>query len=508
MVASRLGLKVNPPVFIGSALLILGFVTLGTLYPEPAKDFFGRLQHEVVASLGWFYLIAVAGFLGFVIWLAASRYGSLKLGKDNERPEFGAPSWFAMLFSAGMGIGLPFYSVAEPVLHFSSPPRLAGGTQQAARWAMETAFFHWGLHAWGIYALMGLGLAYATFRRGEPLTLRSLFRPLFGRHMAGWLGHTTDILAIVGTMFGIATSLGLGVMQVNAGLERLGVLDSTLTHQLWLVAIITVMATASVVSGLKRGIRRLSELNLVLGLLLLLFVLVAGPTEFLMRAFSENLGDYLQHFVARSFDTLAYQGPSALEWQGSWTLFYWGWWIAWAPFVGVFIARISRGRTVREFLVGVLAAPTLLGFIWLAVFGNSALHLELYGGGGMVDAVQSSIPGALYELLEHLPWATLTSGLATVVVVTYFVTSSDSGSLVIDILSADGSPDPPLPQRIFWALTEGAVAAVLLLTGGAGGLQALQTASITTALPLTVLMILLCFSLHKALRQDAPARKL
>lgn len=497
MLHERLGLKVNPAVFFTSAGAIVLFVALGALFPAATGEVFASIQRFIVDTFGWFYIAAVAVFLAFVIWLLVGPYGSLRLGPDDAEPEYGYASWFAMLFSAGMGIGLLFYSVAEPILHFAEPPTGAGGTVAAAREAMHLTFFHWGLHAWAIYIVVGLSLAWFTFRRGLSLRIRSAFYPIFGERIRGPVGDAIDIFAVLGTMFGIATSLGLGVMQINAGLDHLGVIEVSTSGQLLLIALITAVATASVVSGLDGGIKRLSELNLILGLGLLLLVFAAGPTLFLLRSLVESVGRYFQHLVGTTFRTHAFEGT---DWQASWTTFYWAWWIAWSPFVGMFIARISRGRTIREFVGGVLLVPTLLTFVWLVVFGNTALHLELFGGGGIVEAVKSNLPVALYEVLERLPFTQVTAVLATVVIGTYFVTSSDSGSLVIDILTSDGDLDPPVRQRIFWALTEGAVAAVLLVTGG---LKALQTAAITTALPFTALMLLMCWSLARDLRAHA-----
>lgn len=497
----RLGMRVNPVVFFVSAGIILLFVVMGAAYTDATNGAFGAIQRFIVIKLGWFYIFSVTFFLGFVLWLLFSRHADVRLGADHDRPEFGTMSWFAMLFSAGMGIGLLFFSVAEPIMHFTSP-HYGGepGSIEAARQAMKTTFFHWGLHAWGIYIVVGLSLAYFAYRRGLPLTVRSAFYPVLGDRVHGLLGDIIDILAVVSTMFGVATSLGLGVMQVNTGLERLGFMNISIQNQVLLIAGITLMATASVVSGVGRGIRRLSELNIILGLILLLFVFFAGPTAFLVSSLVQNTGHYLQDLVRLSFHTDAYAGA---DWQGGWTMFYWGWWISWSPFVGMFIARISKGRTIREFIMGVLLVPTGFGLVWLAIFGNTALHMELAGSGGIAEAVAASVPTALYVTLENLPLAPIMSLLATIVVITFFVTSSDSGSLVIDILTANGNPNPPVGQRIFWALTEGVVAAVLLLTSaGAAGLKALQTASITTALPFCAAMLVMCYSLAKGLRSE------
>jgi choline/glycine/proline betaine transport protein len=425
----------------------------------------------------------------------------LKLGADDSEPEYGYGSWFAMLFSAGMGIGLLFFGVSEPMTHFLSPPVGDGGTIDAARNAMQATFFHWGLHAWAIYIIIGLSLAYFAFRHDLPLTLRSALYPLIGDRIYGRLGDAVDIFAILGTMFGVATSLGIGVMQVNAGLNYLFGLPVSITVQVVLIGAITCAATVSVVAGLDAGIRRLSELNLLLAVLLLLFVLIAGPTVVLLSSFIQNIGMYLSGFVDMTFRLYAYE-PN--DWIGNWTLFYWAWWVSWSPFVGMFIARISRGRTIREFILGVLLVPSGFTFLWFTVFGNSGLWLEMHAAGiGLATAVETNMPTAIFVLLEQLPFTTITSALATMLIVTFFVTSSDSGSLVIDIISSGGAENPPVWQRIFWALSEGAVAATLLL---AGGLAALQTAAITSALPLIIVMLLVCYGLMKALNAEPSVR--
>jgi choline/glycine/proline betaine transport protein len=451
--------------------------------------------------MGWLYMGSVAGFFLLVLYLAFSRFAHLKLGADDSEPEYGYGSWFAMLFSAGMGIGLLFFGVSEPMTHFLSPPVGDGGTIDAARNAMQATFFHWGLHAWAIYIIIGLSLAYFAFRHDLPLTLRSALYPLIGDRIYGRLGDAVDIFAILGTMFGVATSLGIGVMQVNAGLNYLFGLPVSITVQVVLIGAITCAATVSVVAGLDAGIRRLSELNLLLAVLLLLFVLIAGPTVVLLSSFIQNIGMYLSGFVDMTFRLYAYE-PN--DWIGNWTLFYWAWWVSWSPFVGMFIARISRGRTIREFILGVLLVPSGFTFLWFTVFGNSGLWLEMHAAGiGLATAVETNMPTAIFVLLEQLPFTTITSALATMLIVTFFVTSSDSGSLVIDIISSGGAENPPVWQRIFWALSEGAVAATLLL---AGGLAALQTAAITSALPLIIVMLLVCYGLMKALNAEPSVR--
>jgi choline/glycine/proline betaine transport protein len=488
--------SVNPPVFLVSGALITVFVALGAWFPDAMDEVFGEVLRFIASRFGWFYILAVGFLLFFVLWLMLSRYAHVRLGDDDDQPEFTTGAWFAMLFSAGMGIGLIFYGVAEPMLHFADPVRGEGGTTEAAKAAMKLTFFHWGLHAWAIYGIVGLALAYFSFRRKLPLTIRSVFHPLLGERVHGPLGHLIDILAVFGTLFGLATSLGLGAMQINSGLSYLFGIERSTLVQVGLIGLITCAAAASLVTGLDRGIKRLSQLNMAFAALLLCFVFIAGPTLFLMRLFADNLGNYLQKIVESTFWAAPFEG---LEWQTSWTLFYWGWWIAWAPFVGTFIARISRGRTVREFLMGVLLVPTLITFVWLTVFGGTALHLEMFGGGRIAAAVDANLDTAIFAMLERLPLATLSSGLTVVVVTLFFVTSSDSGSMVVDMITSGGHPTPPVWQRIFWASAEGVVASVLLL---AGGLRALQAAAIATGLPFAVVLLVMCFSLVRALREE------
>jgi choline/glycine/proline betaine transport protein len=488
--------NIHPIVFLTSACLIILFVFLGAAFTDTASQVFETLQDAIVSHLGWLYIIVVALFLVFVLWLWVSPFGRVRLGKDDDRPEYHNATWFAMLFSAGMGIGLLFFSVAEPMLHFTNPLYAEPETIEAAQDAMILTFLHWGLHAWAIYIIIGLALAYFSYRHDLPLTIRSTLYPLLGKRINGSMGHVVEIMAVLGTLFGVATSLGLGAMQINSGLNFLGILDLSTTNQLILIALITVAATASVASGLDRGVRRLSQLNLGLGLLLVTFVFVVGPTVFLLSSFVESIGRYLQNLLLLTFQTDAFHGTL---WQGDWTMFYWAWWIAWSPFVGMFIARISRGRTIRGFIGGVLLVPTMLTFIWLVVFGNTAIHFEMFGPGGIAAAVEQDTSVALFALLEQLPLATITIVLSTLVIATFFVTSSDSGSLVIDILTSGGRRPRPAYQRVFWALVQGGVAVVLLL---AGGLLALQTAVLTMALPFSIIMVVICYSLVKGLRTE------
>lgn len=497
---------IQPYVFFSSAALIGLFVLAGVVATDQLASIVQSVQDFIVNYFGWFYVISVAFILMFAVWLMFSAYGSITLGKPDEEPEFSTPTWFAMLFSAGMGIGLLFFSVAEPITHFANPPRADAETVDAAKRAMNITFYHWGLHPWAIYSLVGLSLAFFSYRRGLPLTIRSVFHPLLGEKIHGSIGNVVDTIAVVATMFGVATSLGLGVMQINSGLHSVfpGVPDDSIMVRVLLIAGITAVATISVVTGVNVGIRRLSELNISLATALCAFVLICGPTLFIIRLFVQSIGYYLQHLPETMFWTATFE---ATDWQAGWTIFYWAWWIAWSPFVGMFIARVSRGRTVREFVFGTLVCPTLATFAWLSIFGGAALHNELHDGGGMIAAVDESVPGALFVLLDQFPWASITGVVTTVVIIVFFVTSSDSGSLVIDIITAGGHPDPPVLQRIFWAVTEGVVAAVLLYTGyrmgvPEGGLRALQTASITTALPFTLILLWMCWSLLEGLRAE------
>ena len=501
------GFDFHPEVFITSGILILLFVLLTVLFREPAETAFGQIQTFIAEGMGWFLILAVSIYLSVAILLALSRFGSVRIGGQDARPEFSTFAWLAMLLSAGMGIGLMFWSVAEPIYHFQSPPTILGtiepGTNDAAQQALSITFFHWGFHAWGIYALVGLALAFFAYNRGLPLTIRSVFYPLLGDRIYGWMGNVVDVLAVTATLFGLATSLGFGVQQVNAGFNFLFDLPINAPVQVVLIAIITGFATASVVSGLDAGVRRLSELNMVLAAILMVFVLLAGPTIFLLGTFVQTTGFYLASLPTFSFWTETFQSTS---WQNSWTVFYWGWWISWSPFVGIFIARISKGRTVREFILGVLLLPSLLTFLWMSVFGGTALNLELGDSPGIIaDAVNAEVATALFVMLQQLPLTGITSFVGIILVVVFFVTSSDSGSLVVDNLTSGGKLDSPVPQRVFWAAMEGVVAAVLLL---GGGLTALQTAAITTGLPFAIVLLVMCYSLYRGLGEEYAVIKL
>lgn len=496
------GQTINPPVFFSSALLILLLVGYTVVFPDDANSRFSHLQSSIMTNASWFYVMAVALILLCVACLGLSRrYGDIKLGPDHAEPAFSFGSWFAMLFSAGMGIGLMFFGVAEPVMHFLSPPLGEPGTVEAAREAMKLTFFHWGLHAWAIYAIVALILAFFGYRHNLPLTLRSALYPMIGDRIYGIPGHAIDVFAILGTIFGVATALGYGVLQVNSGLNYLTGVDISTQTQVILIVVITALATISVATGLDKGIRRLSEANLLLALMLLVMVVLLGPTVLLLQMFVQNTGAYLSDIVGKTFNLYAYE-PT--DWLGGWTLFYWAWWLSWSPFVGMFIARISRGRTIREFVTGVLFVPTGLTLIWMTAFGNTAIDMIM--NRGMADlgqAVQTDVPVALFRFLEYFPFSTVLSVIATAMVVIFFVTSSDSSAMVVDMLASGGNSKTPIWQRVFWSVLIGVVAMVLLL---AGGLQALQTVTIASALPFSIVLLVSAYGLLKALAVDAAKR--
>lgn len=499
----RLARTLNPPVFFGSALLILALVTFAVALPQTAQQLFGQVQGWIVGNASWFYVLAVALILITVAFLAVSRYGDIKLGPDHSQPDYSNTTWFAMLFSAGMGIGLMFFGVAEPVMHFVAPPVGEPNTVQAAREAMKLTFFHWGLHAWAIYAIVALILAFFCYRHNLPLTLRSALYPLIGERIHGPIGHAVDIFAILGTVFGVATSLGYGVLQINSGLNHLFGVPVGTAVQIALIVGVTALATLSVVTGLDKGIRRLSELNLGLAVLLLALVLALGPTVYLLQTFVQNTGSYLSEIVSKTFNLYAYE-PT--DWLGGWTLLYWGWWMSWSPFVGMFIARVSRGRTIRQFVTGVMFVPAGFTLLWMTVFGNGAIHMILHDGlTSLAETVGQDSSLALFAFLEQFPLASVLSAVAVLMVVVFFVTSADSGALVVDMLASGGNPQTPLWQRIFWAGSIGVVAIALLL---ADGLSALQTATIASALPFSVILLASMWGLLKALHLDSTKRVL
>ncbi|MBE8167056.1 MAG: BCCT family transporter [Shewanella sp.] len=496
--SSRFRVSINRPVFFGSTLSILLLICYVSLFPTNASEYFAYLQNQIILNASWYYVAVVAIILFSVAFLGLSRYGDIKLGPDHSEPEYSFPAWFAMLFSAGMGIGLMFFGVGEPVMHFLSPPTGDPGTILAAKEAMNITFFHWGLHAWAIYAIVALILAFFGYRHGLPLTLRSALYPIIGDRIYGVTGHIVDIFAILGTVFGVATALGYGVLQVNSGLHYLFDIQVSTTVQVWLIIGITCLATLSVVSGLDKGIKILSQANLGLALLLVVFVVTLGPTSILLQLFVQNTGSYLSDIIDKTFNLYAYK-PT--EWMGGWTLFYWAWWLSWSPFVGMFIARISKGRTIRQFVCGVLFVPTLLTFIWMTVFGNSAIDMIMnQGATELGTVVQNDVSLALFKFLEHFPFSNFLSFVAIIMVVLFFVTSSDSSAMVLDMLSSGGDSNTPIWQRVFWSSLIGVVALILMLVGG---LKALQTATIMTALPFSMILLVSIYGLFKALSVDA-----
>ncbi|TBW29985.1 BCCT family transporter [Gramella sp. KN1008] len=493
---SIMGLNVNGPVFFTSSIIIIISIALTLIFKEQAEGYFSDIQAVVANNGGWFFVLCVNVFLIFMLYLALSKFGSIRIGGKDAKPEFKTLSWFAMLFSAGMGIGLLFWSIAEPVTHFTSPPLTEGGTPEAAQEAMNFTFLHWGFHAWGIYALVGLSLAYFTYSHGLPLTIRSVFYPILGDKIYGKRGDLIDIFAVLATLFGLATSLGLGVQQIAAGLSHVFGMDPGIVTQVSLIAGITAIATISVVLGVDKGVKFLSEWNMRVAVLLLLLVVVLGPTIFIFSSFVQNTGNYFYSFLEISSWTESYTGNN---WQNVWTVFYWGWWIAWSPFVGMFIARISKGRTIREFILGVLIVPSLITFFWISAFGSTSIQQALAGDQTIVNAVDANVATALFVFLEDFPFAVALNIIGVILIAGFFVTSSDSGSLVVDSLTSGGKIDAPVGQRIFWAVAEGAVAAVLLI---GGGLQALQTASIVTGLPFAFILLFMCYALYTGLREE------
>ena len=500
-------------VAVPTAVIVLGFVGLAAVAPRWLSDLLKEANTSVVNGLGWYYSLIVAGFVGFALLVAFGPYGNITLGPDDEPPSYSLVSWFAMLFAAGMGIGLVFWGVAEPLNHYASPPPgTPAGTSDAmkAQEAMTTSFLHWGLSAWAVYIVVGLAIAYTVHRKGRKVSLRWVLEPLFGRRVRGWLGDVVDVFAIVGTLFGVAASLGFGASQFSSGLDYLGILKSNIWVLLAVIAIITALATCSVLSGLDRGIKWLSNANLVLAAVLALAVLLLGQPLFVLREFVQTIGDYLSNFVHLSFRTLPFQGEAGESWLGSWTTYYWGWWISWSPFVGIFIARISKGRTVREFVAGVLAVPTLVTFLWFSIMGGTALWQQLHGPGGLIspDGKVNNV-NALFQVLEHIPGSNLLIVGFLILLVIFFVTSADSAAFVVDMVATGGEQNPPVLTRVMWAVLGGGIAAVLLwggaVSGGedlTAGLGALQTMTIIAAAPFSVVMVLACLATLRAFSNE------
>ncbi|MDX1606088.1 MAG: BCCT family transporter [Candidatus Competibacterales bacterium] len=499
----------NPPVFLISLVLVAAFLIWGIAAPANLGNVASAIMAWITTYMGWWYLASVFGFLVFVIIILFSPYGRLKLGKDHEEPEWTTWSWFSMLFTAGMGIGLVFFGVAEPIFHLNTPPggMAEAGSGDAAVLAMHTTYFHWGLHPWAIYIIIGMSMGYFCFRHDLPLRPAAAFYPLIGRGIYGWVGNLIDILAVFGTLFGLATSLGLGASQINSGLSTVFGMPVGWESQVLIIVVVTAVAVTSVMLGLDGGIRRLSVWNMYGAIALAAIVFLAGPTLFILQYLVQSVGYYMQHLPATSLRIFTFSDEGQ-DWMSSWTLFYWGWWIAWSPFVGMFIARVSRGRTIRQFILGCLIAPVGASMAWFAIFGGSAIWEVLeQGNEAMANAGTTD---AMFVLLDALPigtvFATVLSLLAIIVVAVFFATSSDSGSLVVDMLTNGGDPHPVWQQRLFWAVTEGAIAAILLVAGAfaASGnpLSALQTASVTSGLPFSIVLALMCWGLVRQFRQD------
>ena len=497
-----LGLDIHNPVFVVSSLTIVAFVAGVLAFQTAAAAAFGALRTWLMSTFDWVFMGAGNFFVLFCLLLVATPLGRVRLGGADARPDYSRLTWFAMLFAAGMGIGLMFFGVSEPVEHFLQPPLgLEAADTAAARLGMASAIYHWGIHGWAIYAVVALSIAFASYNLGLPMTLRSAFYPLMGEAVWGRFGHGIDILAVFATLFGLATSLGLGAQQVAAGLAHLWGTPTTDTAQVLLIVGITGMALTSVVSGMEKGVKRLSEANLLLALLLLVFVLTVGPTRDIATRTVTSLGQYLAAIGPLS----SWVGREDLHFMHGWTTFFWAWWIAWSPFVGLFIARVSRGRTVRELIACVLIIPTLIVTLWMNAFGGTAVSQYVdRGHPDVIAAVQAQQPEiALFALLETLPLANVTSFIGLVLIVVFFVTSSDSGSLVIDTITAGGKLDAPVAQRVFWCVFEGLVAVALLL---GGGLVAAQAATLAAGLPLALVLVALCYSTWKGLRATQTGR--
>ncbi|MBD3298367.1 MAG: BCCT family transporter [candidate division Zixibacteria bacterium] len=498
----KFGFDLHPQVALIAGALILLFIGATLLYQKQTDILFRSLLENIGDTFGWFYILSANFFVIVMVVLAAGRLGSIKIGGPDALPEFSTFSWYAMLISAGMGIGLMFWSVAEPVFHYAEPSPMfdiAPQSPQAAQSALGVTYFHWGLHPWAIYALVGLSLAFFAYNRGLPLTIRSIFYPLLGDRIYGFWGNLIDVLSVLATLFGLATSLGFGVTQVSSGLNYLFGFPTETGYAVLLIGIITLFATLSVVAGLDNGVRRLSTANMNMAAFFMLFLLAVGPTIYIFKAFTQNIGFYLQNLPQLSFWVETYHGASGSNWQNPWTIFYWGWWISWSPFVGMFIARVSKGRTVREFILGVMILPTLLSFFWMSTMGGSAIWLQTVGAADIASAVTSDVASALFVMLESFPLSSITSVVGILLVIIFFVTSSDSGSLVVDHLTSGGKLDSPLGQRVFWAVMEGLCAAALLV---GGGLTALQSAAIAAGLPFTLVLLVMTYSLYRGLKEE------
>ena len=489
-----------PRVTVISIVVMAVALFVGTVYSEASATALEEVRALLDPMLEWYYAVLVAFMLLFMIWIGVGRYKNVRLGEDCELPEFTFFSWITMLFAAGTGIGIIFWAVAQPIMQFQDNPFVVEGlTPEAAAVAMRLSFFHWGLNAWAIFSFVAMVLAYFSFRRGLPLTVRSALHPMLGDRIYGPIGDVVDVLAVFGTIFGIATTLGLGVQQMNAGLSHVFGLPSSVELQLAVVGGLMLVATISVVSGVNRGVRMLSEANFWLSLAVAIFVLSFGPTQYLIGATVEAMGQYLQTLLGMAFYTHANHDT---DWQAEWTVFFWGWTIAWSPFVGMFIARISRGRTLREFVMGVLLVPTLISTVWIGLLGGTALHQELFGAGGIVEAVNRDVATALFVTIEGMGLgvvSTVAAGVITVLIGTYLVTSANAGTLVVNTILAGGDPEPPVVHRVVWGVVLTLLTGVLLL---AGGLRTLQSAVIAAALPFSVVIVLMMLGTLRALQSE------
>ncbi|MGO2263872.1 BCCT family transporter [Halomonas sp.] len=517
--ANKLGLRTDPTIFFTSAGIMVLFLVALLIAPDAIGSAFGAGREWVVTNLGWFFILGVTSWVAFLLWVAISRYGAIRLGGNDAKPAYSNISWFTMLFAGGIGTVLMFWGVAEPISHFSTPPRpgVEPFSVEAADDAMSFSIYHLGLHTWAIFAMPGLAFAYFIYRYNLPMRFSSVFYPLLGERIYGPVGKTLDIFAILGTLFGVAVSIGLGTQQINAGLTELfGVPDAVFTKVV-IIAVLTAVAVGSIVAGLDSGVKRLSNINIGMAVGLLVFVLLTGSTVFLLRAVVETFGLYITNLLPMAFwnDTLARYAStdgSGWGWQGSWTVFYWAWTVTWSPFIGIFVARISRGRTIREFVLGVLFAPSMFTLVWFAIFGWSAMEIDGIGAaareamgdqaGVLSAAVAESIPLAMFAFFENFPAATLIQGLAVVIVAIFFATSSDSASLVVDMLCT-GSADPgPWHQRVFWGVSEGMLAAMLIVLAGDAGLTALQEVITVVGLPMFILVFVMMLSLLRGLSHE------
>lgn len=492
-----LGLVVNKTVFIAASLILIASVIFTLVFESQADYYFGIAQTYVSAHGGWIYTLAVNLFIVFCLYMAFSKYGNVRIGGTDAKPEFSIWAWFAMLFSAGIGNGLVLFSIADPVRDFLNPPRPAGSEPALiAQEAINFSFLHHGIHGWAIYSVVGLSLAYFTFNRKMPLTLRSAFYPLLGNRIYGWMGDVIDIMAVITTLFGLATTIGFGVGQINSGLTHVFGIPSSLFYQIIIILFITLAATISAFSGINKGVQMLSKLNVRIALVIFLMVLILGPTTFILKSYVQNIGSYLTNFVDMSTWTEALRGT---DWQKTRTIMYWGWWISWSPFVGTFIARISRGRTIKEFILCVLILPALVTFLWFSAFGGTTMRDILLGDTAMIAAVNDNISTALYVFFEKFPLSMVLKVLGVVLISSFIITSADSGALVVDSITSGGKLKTSPIQRVIWAVATGVIAAVLMY---GGGLNALQTAVTISGLPFAILLVMMCFSLLSGIKED------